>query len=101
MKSTVTVSPGPTAFTIPIILTATVLPSLAKIEIFIDADLVFFEEFVTRAVAPALPNSDLKLMLSRRNDLLCCAFDFVALLLGATEVVELPDLIQVKLHVNF
>ena len=98
---TVTVCPGPTSFTAANMLTATVLPSLAKIETFIVAVRVFFEVFVTRAVAPALPNSELKLMLSNRNDLLCSEFDLAGDLLGVAEGTALPDATQIKLHVSF
>jgi hypothetical protein len=85
----------------PNMLTATVLPSLAKIETFIVAVRLFFEILVTRADAPALPNSELKLMLSNRNDLLCIEFDLAGNLLGVTEGTARPDATQIKLHVSF
>jgi hypothetical protein len=82
-------------------LTATVLPSLAKIEMFMVAVRVFFEVLVTRAVAPALPNSELKLMLSNRNDLLFSKFELAGDLLGVTEGATGLDATQIKLQVSF
>ena len=72
-----TVWPAPTALTTPDIVKATVLPSLAKTVIVIVAVFVLFETFVTRAVAPALPKSELKVALSNLKDLLCMALDLV------------------------
>ena len=82
-------------------LTATVFPSLAKIETFKVAVRVFFEVLVTRAVAPALPRSELKLMLSNRNDLLCIEFELAGGLVGVTEGETGPDATQIKLQVSF
>lgn len=65
-------------------------------ETFIVADRFFFEVLVTRAVAPTHPNSELKLMLSNRNDLLCTASDSAADLIGVTRGATPFDTTQIK-----
>jgi hypothetical protein len=69
---------------------------------FINADRVFLEIFVTRASAPALPRSELKDTDSRRNDLLCIEFEVDLLGAGVAEEAVLDGLAtQTRLQVNF
>lgn len=70
MNVTDMVSPGFTALAKPDIVKAIDLLSFLKMVITINAERVFFEVLVTRASAPALPSSLLKVTDSNRNDLL-------------------------------
>jgi hypothetical protein len=101
-KVTDVVSPGLTESALPVIVKSMVLPSLLKIVIFINADRVFLEVFVTRASAPALPRSEFQDIDSKRNDLLCIEFDFDLLGSGFADVAVLDGLAtHTRLQVNF
>lgn len=81
---TVIVCPGATSFALPTRFARTVTPSLAKMVIPSTADFDLLEIFVTRAFAPALPKSVLKLTDASRKDLSWRRVDLMADLVGAT-----------------
>jgi hypothetical protein len=102
VKVTDTVSAGEAAFTIPDMVKAIDFLSLLKTVIDMTADFVDLEVLVTRASAPALPKSLLKVTESNRNDLLCMELEADLDGVGVATPGTVEDFdTQTRLQVNF